>query len=277
MASTLNIKIMEVHALAGVFAHEPSDYENPLLVLETHSRTKDCTDGCGALGHLNPHHADRGVEELFSGLKAHGIDAEAYFGMDEKGLAQAVKSIGFETDSHVRAARLLEEAKAHGIPAVCASFGHEDGSITIVGTWGLDRIDLQKPIDVSGAVCADARVPSESVAAAARCALENRKTCSYPELIPKNPKVQSPSEILVYGKGTIVPDNKAGDVFRVAVDPQKGVDILAKVSLAYAIANFGPSGNGPKSVVRIRLHGVGDKAASQLKEHLSCAKGIIIV
>jgi hypothetical protein len=271
------ISVKEVHALAGVFVPPAPRSENPLLVIVTHSRTSSQPEGCGALGHLNPHHAGHGVAEIFEGLRLHGIDAEAYFGMGEKKLAEAVKAVGFEADANERARRLFGEAKAHGVPVVGANFGHEDGSITIVGTSGLEQLEEGQPIDLFGAVCADARVPSEVLACAARCALENRQACSFPELVARDAAVQKPREAVVYGRGTLVPDTKSGGAFKVVVDPEKGADLASKLSLAYAIASFGPQGKGPRSLVRIRLHQVGETARSDLARHLSGAKGIKIL
>ncbi|MFA5247430.1 MAG: hypothetical protein WC408_06105 [Candidatus Micrarchaeia archaeon] len=276
MVKLPQINIAEVHALAGVFVPHVPAAQNPLLVIVTHSKTKDNAEGCGALGHLNPHHAEHGVKEIFEGLKAHGIDPETYFGMNEKELASAVRGVGFETDANVRAQRLLSEAKAHGIPVVSANYGHEDGSVTIIGTYNLAEIDYASPIELSGAVCADARVPTEILASTAKCALEKRKVCMFPELVAKDAAEQKPFEAVVYGKGTLVPSNNSGATFKVVIDPKKGVDLAAKLSIAYAITNFGPQGKGPKSMLKIKLHNVGDAVKAELTRNLSGAKGIKI-
>jgi len=276
MTNAPKINVREVHALAGVFVPHVPKAENPLLVIVTHSKTKAHSEGCGALGHLNPHHAGHGIAEIFLGLRAHGIDPEAYFGMSEKELANAVTAVGFETDANVRAQRLFSEAKAHGIPVVSANYGHEDGSVSIVGTHDLDKLVPGAEVNVSGAVCADARVPCEIVSSTAKCALANRTACMFPELVAKDAAVQKPHEAVVYGMGTLVPNNNSGGTFKVVVDPQKGADVVAKLSLAYAITSFGPHGKGPKSLVRIRLHHVGDAARAELTKGLSGAKGIKI-
>jgi|GEM_PF-1674296 len=274
------IELREAHSLAGTFVPQLGrKYQNPLLVIATHSKTCGCADGCGALGNLSAKKAEEdGVKVIYDTIRAYGMEPESddWFCMDEKSMIPVVKGIGFETDASERAKRLFSEAEAQNTPVVAVKYGHVDGSMTVIASHGLEKLDRSKPVDVVGSICSDARMSPEVLSAAAKCALSGNSACGYPELVAKKPESQQPSEILVYGTDAIVPDKKFGEVFTVSVDPQKSkVDLGAKLSIAFAL-RYGKNWKGPQSLVRIRFQGAG-KAEAPLRKAFTGAKGIELV
>ncbi len=272
------IIIREAHSLAGTFVPQPGKrYANTLMVVATHSKTRECADGCGALGNLSPQKAEAGVKDIFGTLEAYNLNphSKEWFGMEQHQLVTIVKEINFETDASVRAKRLMEDAKVHNLPVVAVKFGHVDGSMEVIASHGLEKLDKSKPIDVIGSVCSDAREPSEVLLAGAKCALSGSKSCSHPNMVAKVPESQHPSEILVYGKDSHVPDKNFGEVFTVSVDPQKGADLAAKLSVAFAL-RYGKNWKGPQSLVRIRFQDAG-KAEQDLRKAFTGVNGIDLV
>ena len=102
------LKITRVESLAGTFSPQVEKKPNCVAVIVTHSKSQAHEDGCGALGHLNPRHAEHGIEELFAGLGKHGIIPEQYFRMSKEELVAAVKSVGFEESATTRAKNLAK-------------------------------------------------------------------------------------------------------------------------------------------------------------------------
>jgi len=247
------------------------------MVVATHSKTRECPDGCGALGNLSPQKAEAGVKDIYATLEAYHLDprSKQWFGMEQHQLLSAVNEINFETDAATRAKRLLEEAKAHNIPVIAVKYGHIDGSVEVVASHGLEKLDRSKQVDVIGSVCSDAREPPEVLSAGAKCALSGSKSCTHPNLVAKVPESQHPSEILVYGKDSMVPDKNFGEVFTVSVDPNKGADLAVKLSVAFAL-RYGKNWKGPQSLVRIRFEHAG-KAEQDLRKAFTGAKGIVLV
>ena len=269
------LKITRVESLAGTFPPHVEKKPNHVAVIVTHSKSQLHEDGCGALGHLNPRHAEHGVDVLFAGLGKHGIIPEQYFGMPQEELVRAVKSVGFEESATARA-KNLAKAFDSSTPLVYASVGHEDGSMKVF-SQNLDKLDPKGVIFVSGSVCSDARVDPEFVEKALQCAMQGGMACgAHKELVAKDAQTQQPSQILVYGADSVMPYNQKGGVFKVSFN-EDGDLLKQLLSIAYAIASFGPFGHsGPKSLSQIKLVGVPARAETELRKRLFGLKGIEI-
>lgn len=250
---------------------------NLRVIVVHHKRSGDMT-GCGALGHLNPHHAEHGVESMFTGLSAHGVNPEAYFGMSQTALVSAVKGLALEEHADVRARRLLDEAAKQGLPVIAATFGHEDGSLRVIGTANLSAQSLRGSYSVSS--CSDARVSTkvgERVRGAVADAIDHGRdpdsvALNLSELVVPHAEVQAPSRAIVHGPGNIRVSKHDGQEFHVSCAGEP--DALALASLAYAIASFGPESKGPKSLARIEFSGVTPATKAAFKKRLAGLRGV---
>lgn len=268
------IRITRVESLAGVFAPQVENKPNHVAVIVTHSKSQEHEDGCGALGHLNPHHATHGVDALFEGLSKHGIIPEQYFGMSRDELVAVVKSVRFEASAIERAKNLVK-AYDSKTPVVYASVGHEDGTMNVM-SQNLDQLDLNSTVYVSGAVCSDARVDPAFVEKVVRCAMQGGAMCGVnKDLVANNAATQQPTQILVYCADKVLPYNEKGGVFKVSVNAQ-GDMLKQLLSIAYAISSFGPNGHGPKTLSKIILSGLPAKQEVELRKLLMGVNGIDI-
>jgi len=274
--SGVDARMHEVYSHAG--NSHPATTGKAVQVYVVHHSRAGVASGCGALGHLNPENAEHALHGLATGLQAHGLNAEAFFGQSIEGVVKAITEMELPNDAGRRARQLLDE-HAGNTPAVAVTYGHEDGAVRVIGAKGIAYYQPGTGFVVSQ--CSDARVPTtasqrigEAVAAelkAGRSPLNLQ--LSLPELVVPNASKQAPASMVIHAPG-VHPSKENGQSFHVtAVNAEPSLHEL--VSAAYAIASFGPHGAGGTATLKtIRLQGLGPEAQGVWKAKLAGIKGV---
>ena len=276
-----NQKIKFVHesttSLAGAFQpHEIKMQPNSVLVIMPHEGHAETGIGCGALGHLNPHHAEITIKELFLGLEKHGINPQAFFGADQQAIVKQVLEANLEQKAQDRAHNLFSQAIGKNVAVVAAVHAHADGVISSIMHDSINKLDPSQPITLVISHCSDARSSPKIAEKIVARILRNHKVSKFKlgkGLVAQNPATQQPT-VLLFHAPSVMPKNKRGAVFKVSANEW---GILQKLSAAYAIMSFGPNsplGHSPKSLVRIKFNGTGKAVKKQICGALKGISGI---
>ncbi len=274
--SGVDVNMHEVHNLAG--NSTIAFTSKALRVYVVHHSRAGIASGCGALGHLNPLEAEHALHGLAAGLEAHGLDAENFFGMPLERATNLVQSMQLPNDAGLRAKQLLNE-HPEGSPAVFVTYGHEDGSVRVVGVKGIAHYRPGAGYVVSQ--CSDARVPTEAsqaiaeegIAALGRGASPLNLQFSLPHLVVPNADTQAPASMVIHTPSEHPPKRNGKSFHVTAVKDEPSLHEL--VSAAYAIASFGPHAKGSTDTLKtIRLQGLGSAAQAAWKAKLYGIKGV---
>ena len=224
------------HAAAG---NKIIPHPEGVHVYLIHEGVAESGAGCGALGHLNPAKAEHAVHELWHGIEALKVNPEAYFGMGQEQLAAKVKGLNLPEHAFEHARNILNQTVAKNIPAIVGVFSHEAGTITHVGEFNLP----EAPGIIHFSICSDARVPEKAAIKYYEKVLKGLKSGSTIELggvVATNPQTQAPKMILVH-RPEEKPNKRDGKIFSVSSSGELGLD--ERLSIAYALVNFGPHGS----------------------------------